>query len=66
MRKALWTTLLAQMAEYPLPVSIPVHCICCWNEQHSTPFPAHFSSSLCPRHAALTWHAYQEQKAVRA
>ncbi len=66
MHKSLWNALLAQMAEQPLPVSIPVHCVSCWREKHTAPFPARYSSCLCKKHAALTWKTWQSRKEVRA
>jgi hypothetical protein len=30
------------------------HCVSCWYEEHSEPFPAQDSSSLCERHGQAT------------
>ena len=30
------------------------HCVSCWNEEHSEPFPAEDTSSLCKRHVQAT------------
>jgi hypothetical protein len=47
--------------------SLPTCCVCCWAEMYpGIPFPAPWSSTLCPRHYAETKQAYQLRLADRA
>jgi hypothetical protein len=42
---------------------IPRYCICCWVEAYpDVPFPALWSSTLCPRHYAQTKQQYAARR----
>jgi hypothetical protein len=53
MTEQLWQEVLQRLAQAPARL-LPTHCVSCWYEVQTIPFPAHDSSSLCARHAAST------------
>jgi len=53
MTEHLWQEVLHLLAYEPGTL-LRAHCVCCWYEVQTIPFPAQDSSSLCARHAAST------------
>jgi hypothetical protein len=51
MTEQLWQELLHRLAREP-GILLRAHCVSCWYEGQTIPFPAQDSSSLCARHAA--------------
>ncbi len=53
MDEDLWLGFLQAMAQAEVP-PLPTTCAWCWREEHpgNEPFPASWSSTLCPTHLA--------------
>jgi hypothetical protein len=51
MTEQLWQEVLYHLAHAPGTL-LSTHCVSCWYEVHTIPFPAQDSSNLCARHAA--------------
>lgn len=60
MNEHTWNDYLVQLAQ--APKSTQAHCVLCWYETHTTPFPSHDSSSLCVRHAVATRQTHHCQR----
>ena len=55
-----WQAYMALLAQEN--TTSTAHCVGCWYDDHTDPFPALDSSSLCDDHAQATRQAYSGQE----